>query len=211
MRRRSCHSSQETGKVLDSREFDISKRIAQRIAQVLSSRPTEGGDASLSAIRDAFDEQVIASHLAEHHGFEQDMTIVLDAIHELAEQTYENKPLTFGGVLDPGWTGGPSEEGVFPRGLFSSKKYKALSDGFRTAYHLTTDGHLLGFVDLEKFSDDEPNGHATCHRRRRPRSCAASRHVRGPGKPKRRLSAQSRVMAGRKQPSATAAITSLPT
>ena len=85
----------------------------------------------MSAIRDAFDEQVIAEHLVDHHGLELDMTVVLDAIHELAEQTYENTALTFGGILDPARVGDPSEEPIFPRGLFSSKKYRAPSRDVR--------------------------------------------------------------------------------
>lgn len=161
VRRRSVPGGSATGRVLDSREYDICRRIALRIAHVLNGAPSEGGAASLSAIRDAFDEQVIAEHVRSHHGLDLDMTAVFDSIHELAEQTYENSSLTFGGILDPHWVGGPHDAPVFPRDLFSSKtkKYKALSDGFRTAYHITSDGHLSDFVDLEKYSKSGLSDH----------------------------------------------------
>jgi len=99
-----------------------------------------------------FDEQIIADHLREHHGLRLDLTDVFSAIHELAEQTYENRPLTFGAVLDPEETS-DGDAPIFPRQLFDSKKYKALSDGFRTAYHISSEGHLLAFVDLERFDE----------------------------------------------------------
>jgi hypothetical protein len=66
VRRRSVRGPNAQGRVLDSREWDICRRISQRVSQVLSGRPTDGGAASLSAIRDA------------HHGLRQDMTAVLD-------------------------------------------------------------------------------------------------------------------------------------
>ena len=120
-------------------------RVATRISDVLADPRSATNAPSLRAIRDDFDEEIITDHLRDHHGLKLDLADTLDAIHELAEQTYENKPVTFGAILDPhkAPAGGPS---VFPRGLLESKKYKALSDGFRTAYHVSSDGHLAGFV-----------------------------------------------------------------
>jgi hypothetical protein len=72
----------------------------------------------------------------------------------LSEQSYENKALTFGCILDPHQTGQPSGA-RFPSEFLQSKKYKALSDGFRTAYIVSTDGRVLSFVDLEKYGEKQ--------------------------------------------------------
>lgn len=142
---------QDNLRTLDLTEHDICKRVASRLGQVLCRDPGLHGSGSLRSLKDAFDEQVIIDHLLEHHGLDLDLNEVLNAIHKLAEQTYENKSLAFGAILDPALyfpdCGGP----IFPQELFSSKKYKALSDGFRTAYHVSTCGHLVNFVDLAAF------------------------------------------------------------
>jgi hypothetical protein len=74
---------------------------------------------------------------------------VLDALHTLSEQSYENKALTFGCILDPKPTGGTATA-KFPEDFIGSKKYKALSDGFRTAYRIAGEGKVVEFFDLEE-------------------------------------------------------------
>ena len=67
----------------------------------------------------------------------------------MSEQTYENKSLVFGCILDPEYF---SASGItrFPELFLNTKKYKALSDGFRTAYHVASDGGVIDFVDMER-------------------------------------------------------------
>ena len=73
---------------------------------------------------------------------------VFSSLHTLSEQTYENKSLVFGCILDPDNATRPT--GLrFPASFFEAKKYKALSDGFRTAYHVSTNGTLVDFIDLD--------------------------------------------------------------
>ena len=45
---------------------------------------------------------------------------------------------------------------LFPEAYFTSKKYKALSDGFRTAYNISGTGELLGFLDLDSHTAYPP-------------------------------------------------------
>jgi hypothetical protein len=136
---------------LDDREFDICKRIAMRISEVLASLTVDGSDASIKAIRDAFDEYVIAQHVEAHYGLPPlSMDSIFDNLHTLSEQSYENKALTFGCIIDSRQTS--SKQGVrFPEGFLTLKKYKALSDGFHTAYHVSANGNILDFVDLDRF------------------------------------------------------------
>lgn len=138
------------GQSLDLREFDICRRIALRISEVLQLGPPDS-EASIRAIRDAFDEYVVAQHLEMHHGLKQlPVSSVFEALHTLSEQSYENKALTFGCILDPSKSI-KGQTAQFPGDFLSSKKYKALSDGFRTAYHISANGKILGFIDLDRF------------------------------------------------------------
>jgi hypothetical protein len=144
-------------RTLDQREFDICKLIALRISEVLQKSSSSASEASMRAIRDAFDEYVVANHVETYHGLTQmPVSSVFDALHTLSEQSYENKALTFGCILDP-------EERVkgqvalFPGDYLSAKKYKALSDGFRTAYHIAANGRILGFIDLDRFERKKRN------------------------------------------------------
>jgi hypothetical protein len=134
--------------IIDQREHDICRQIVLRIADVLQSPDVSA--ASLKAISSAFDENIVAAHLDEHHGFQAPVATVLSALHTLSEQSYENRALTFGCILDPEQLGQPSGA-QFPEAFLESKKYKALSDGFRTAYVVSTDGRVQNFVDLERY------------------------------------------------------------
>jgi hypothetical protein len=137
------------GRILDLREQDICRRIANELSNVLGFHSSAAHGTSLRAIGAAFDEQVIAQHLQEHHGLTLSLSEVFGALHTLAEQTYENKALTFGCILDP--ADGNDSEVVFPKDFITAKKYRALSDGYRTAYHLSSSGQMLAFVDLDIF------------------------------------------------------------
>lgn len=134
--------------VIDQREHDICRSIVLRIADVL--REDDVSEATLKAVSVAFDENVVASHVEGHHGFQASVATILSALHTLSEQSYENKTLTFGCILDPQQLGAPSGA-QFPEKFLDSKKYKALSDGFRTAYLVSTDGRVLNFIDLERY------------------------------------------------------------
>ena len=139
-RRRVPGAGGSARRILDTREHDICKRIALRVSEVLRSPDVPASDASIRAIRDAFDEYVVSQHVREHHSMAMPITSVFEALHKLSEQTYENRSLTFGCVLDPERSS-TDVEAVFPGELLQSKKYKVLSDGFRTAY-----GDVLRFL-----------------------------------------------------------------
>ena len=138
---------------LDDREFDICKRIAMRISEVLGSPIVDGSEASIKAIRDAFDEYVIAQHIEAHYHLPSlSVDSIFETLHTLSEQSYENKALTFGCIIDSHRTA--NEPGArFPDGFLSLKKYKALSDGFHTAYHVSANGKILNFVDLDRMEN----------------------------------------------------------
>jgi hypothetical protein len=143
-------------RILDLREQDICRRIALRVSAVLTLEQGCVKAASSQAIRASFDELVVAEHIQQHHGLSLSLPELFSTLHKLAEQTYENRALTFGCILDHA---APSAAPVvFPRDFLDTKKYRALSDGFRTAYYLSGLGQLIDFVDLDGFDGRELSG-----------------------------------------------------
>src|SRR5258708_17781139 len=122
-------------RILDLREQDIVRRIARHVSNILRFSSSTANGTSLSAIRASFDEHIVAEHLQEHHQLTMSVREVLRELHTLAEQSYENKALTFGCILDP--TFESNSDVAFPKDFFTAKKYRALSDGYHTAYHLS--------------------------------------------------------------------------
>jgi hypothetical protein len=152
-RRRVPVARQIAGQTLDTREFDICRRIALRIDEIIQGNPLLMSAATMKAVRDVFDEGVIADHITNHqhgdyHSLIMSMSGLFSYLHKLSEQTYENRSLTFGCVVDSTKSSG-SNAAEFPKEFLEAKKYKALSDGFRTAYYVSRDGHLLDFLDLD--------------------------------------------------------------
>ena len=136
--------------IIDSREHSICSLVAARISGVLEHRVAGADDwASMQAIQAAFDESIVAAHVQKHHDLNLPLASVLRDLHTLSEQSYENKALTFGCILDPGKKG-IAGAANFPTDFLESKKYRALSDGFRTAYWVSRDGTLADFVDLDR-------------------------------------------------------------
>jgi len=149
-RRLSASVGGKAKEVIDTREHAICQLILKRITEVMQHATFGVDEVSTQAIKDSFDEHVVASHIQEHHELDTSVALVLSALHKLSEQSYENKSLTFGCILDPHRTG-QSTGTIFPTEFFRSKKYKALSDGFRTSYIVSTNGRVLDFVDLDKY------------------------------------------------------------
>ena len=121
-----------------------------QLAEFLQEGILNSTDSTIEAISKSIDERVVARYLEEHHGLEAFVGSLFSSLHTLSEQSYENKALTFGCILDTHSAGKGIASG-FPADLLVSKKYKALSDGYQTAYHISRNGNVIGFVDLGKF------------------------------------------------------------
>lgn len=145
-------STSVAGASLDSREHAICGLIAVQVNAILGNGAAYPEN-SLPAIRREFDETIVAKQIAEHHGFQFDLSEILSVMHALSGQTYENKQVSFGCVIDPGLA--LSEGPDFPRSYTEAKKFRALSDGFRTAYVVSRFGKLVRFVDLEQYTTQE--------------------------------------------------------
>lgn len=137
-------------RTLDMREFDICRRIATQAAEILQKGEIRGSPETLSALRSRFDEDVVAGHLQSHHDLKLDLRAIFEDLRTLAGQTYENSSIALGIILDSADTVAPML--TFPEAYFRFKKYKALTDGFRTGYVVSSTGRLMNLVDLQRFN-----------------------------------------------------------
>ena len=135
-------------RTIDLRERHICEAVVETIGRVLASNIVAQPDA-LSAIAEAFDESIISSHLVSWHGLSLDLASLLRTVRTLSEQSYENKSLTFACIVDPKSREEPGAGLEFPEGYFGKKRYRALSDGYHTAYEISGRGRLVGFVALQ--------------------------------------------------------------
>jgi len=140
-------------RTLDDSEHRICKTIIERISRSLKHVQDNITAVSLHTLKKSFDEQIVAEFVRARHGLALDPAAVFAALHELAEQTYENKSLSFGCLIEKGTS--PSSNVAacpFPEQLLGLKKFRALSDGNCTGYRVTGNGQLLSFVDLDDFT-----------------------------------------------------------
>jgi len=134
---------------LDARELDICRRIVDEIALILGAGISYP-EGTLRAIERVFDERVVSKHITAHHGIEFDLSSLFGGLHKLAEQTYENKALSFGCVIDPRLNS--RNESLLSDRIAEGKKHKALTDGYRTAYVLSKQGEIVRLIDLSKYT-----------------------------------------------------------
>ena len=148
-RRAPRYSGSGSRNTLDKREFDICKRIVLRITEIFATDQSTNSHATFKAFRDSFDAYIVAQHLESHHQLPpQTIDNIFDSLQTLSQQSYENKALVFGCIVDP--NSDPDDTSLpFPDAYLSQKKYKALSDGYRTAYEISRNGKLIGFLEWD--------------------------------------------------------------
>ena len=138
-------------RTLDSREMDLCSQVVRRVSSIIGRRRGGVDAESLRAIRYLFEEQVIAAHLRHTKRIKADLAEVFASLRELAEQSYENKALSYGIVFVSDEDEVP-EGCTFPQDFFEFKRYKAMSDGYKTAFRLSSNGKVLGLMDLRENS-----------------------------------------------------------
>lgn len=132
---------------LDKREIGICREIINQLAVVLDKN-VQSPDSLLISYQQQFDELVLASHLQSDFSLSLNLRDVFNSLRTLAEQTYENKSLTFGCIIDPDAQRTATADKVFPGDLLARKRYRALSDGYYTTYIVNGDGKILRYKDL---------------------------------------------------------------
>lgn len=134
-------------RTIDLRERDLAECVVQEISEMFGSFLSDH-TATADALRWGFDERVVARHLRKHHDLDIDLAAWFAELRRLAEQSYENKSLTFGCIINTTDRTSPSDGSQFPTDFFERKRYRALSDGYRSAYRVSAKGAIVGFTDL---------------------------------------------------------------
>ena len=136
-------------RTIHEREYKLCGLIVDRILEVLALQFSNDDELSILSLTENFDEHVVTRNIKNHNKLKIDVAEIISAMHRLSESTYENKAMTFGCIVDPDTE--KKIEKTFPTKLLEQKKYRALSDGFRTAYIVSNDSALDDFIDLEEF------------------------------------------------------------
>jgi hypothetical protein len=134
-------------RTIDSREKDLADSLVVVASEMLNAFRADDM-ATAEALRIGFEERVVARHLCKHHDLQIDLATWFVALRQLAEQSYENKALTFGCVIRTSDRTAPQNGSVFPTDFLRRKRYRALSDGYRTAYQVSSKGAIKGFTEL---------------------------------------------------------------
>ncbi|MGE0159004.1 MAG: hypothetical protein AB7T31_06285 [Gemmatimonadales bacterium] len=134
-------------RTISLRERDIAARVLTALSRTLGPASPET-TSSLLALRPSFDERVVAAHLVDHHHLDIELGEWLASMRQLSEQTYENKALAFGCIIETKTKTRPTQGTQFPLDFLTRKRYRALSDAYRTAYVVSARGALMGFREL---------------------------------------------------------------
>ena len=153
-------------RTISLREREICKTIVSHLSDLFGSTEPPSEEV-LTGLTHLFDEVIVAGHLKQQHRLALDPQLVLSALRALAEQTYENRALTFGCVIDASRDQQPAIGARFPDDFLSRKRFRALSDAYYTAYLVSGHGAVIEFLDLPGSSE----GHRVAPRNYFPEWC----------------------------------------
>lgn len=147
-RRKVLHGAGSIARTLNESEKQVCDEIVKRISEVLRPSAKDTPPESLQALKASFDEHIVASHLQRDCKYGAPVGEVLRSLRTLAEQTYENKSMAFACILEERKTRAATVKPLFPHEFLRMKKYRALTDGFRSAYLVSAEGSVKRFLDL---------------------------------------------------------------
>jgi len=141
----------EKKRVLDAREMSLCKKVVTLTTKLLSSVKSSKDDSIAIVYRRAFDDRVVLEHLKESNTLEFDLDPLLDFLQLLSEQSYENRSFSYGVLIDKA-SSVKRRKLQFPRDFGEEKRFKAFTDGYRTAYRVDRLGRIIDLTDLEKLA-----------------------------------------------------------
>jgi len=103
-----------------------------------------------------FNEYVVLSYLKAKNELGFDLNIVVNYLKELSEQSYENKTLYYGIIIDKKKQKKSNKFFLFHLD-FQNKKYKALSDGYKTSFVINNDSKVIALADIQDTVGNSPN------------------------------------------------------
>lgn len=154
VKRRHVLAAESSGlRTVDLHERDICRALVEELAESISAVTDLN---SLKHVRGGFDQRVVARHLASSLDLALDVNGLIEAIKRLGVETYENKALTFACVVDGDRVDEPNDHAVFPADYLARKKYKVLSDGYHTAYLVSSRGAVLDLIEISTLKKRPP-------------------------------------------------------
>lgn len=138
-------------KALDEDELLLAEQIVEAIDLVGEGRG-EAGRLLTHWVEKEFDQMVIARFIEKKHALSFPVIALIRFLQQLAEQSYENRSISYGVIVGRNRLDDP-EAPDFPRSHANIKRFKALTDGVKTAFMLATNGKLRKLVDVARESN----------------------------------------------------------
>jgi hypothetical protein len=136
----------------DNTEMNICKTIVTIAANGLLNIDSSADIKFTYQMIRSFDDFVILEHLKQSHKLTYDLGALIEFFRDLSEQSYENSSLSFGVIIDKRKKVLVDGDKIFPNDYLhdpTSKKYRAFTDGYRSAFLLDSVGRVGGLIDLE--------------------------------------------------------------
>jgi hypothetical protein len=141
-----------TGQGVDSRELALCSSIISTLENVL---PLGLRDDLARRTSASLADMSIAHYLEAHHGVHRGSEIV-EYLKGLSRMSYESKPISQGLLIER--TQANADNHVFPVS-YDKKKYRALSNGYRTAYLIGRGGKISSLIDLSRYMGENRGRH----------------------------------------------------
>ncbi len=145
-------------RVPDTTELAVCKRIVEAITKEMQLIQNLKQNNISHELHRSFDDRVVVDHLKHENQLEFDFGNLVEFLRILSEQSYENKSLSFGVLIKKGTKSTSSHKFTFPEDFENEKRFKAFTDGYRSAYLLDRAGGILSLVDLEKLAANNVHG-----------------------------------------------------
>lgn len=147
-RKFTLHSQLEKGRAFGKYERTFVDSIAKEIGGVVNAMAMRQSGRLLIGPHEVVDAAV-ASFLKDTTGITgADFIGIVQFLKELAQQSYETKPITYGMVvLAEAETKG--KVAFFPRDIIEQKRFHSLTDGYNTAILLDKTGKIIRLMGLE--------------------------------------------------------------
>lgn len=123
--------------------------VAQEIGRVVAASARMESDQPLVGPQDVFDTAVATFLNVVTAAKDADFLQTIRYLKALAQQSYENKPITYGVLLSPRRET-KKHIAHFPRDVIDQKRFQALTDGYKTALMLDRSGKILRLASLRQ-------------------------------------------------------------
>ncbi len=143
-------STARESKTLGTRVQRMRRRILRSVEGTLEKLQTPAPPEMVDELRRNFDDRIVVDYLKEFNQLSFDLGDLIEFLRVLSEQSYENKAMSFGVLIKRETDASSKHNFVFPLDFEREKRFKAFTDGYRSAYVLDRAGHILELVDLEE-------------------------------------------------------------